>query len=409
MCSLDWLQVTCTSLQILHLPPQGHLLSKYPDRWGNHREYDYTEQEVVIHGYEKQCCVRWKGYAVLNVGWIPRQKDVNILSVNIKIANAILYTTDWYYILNDFCMNHNIAIKTITRCDLAIDCNYFLNGLCPETFLRKYLTKTKTYIRVGSNKWCSQGLKEMHRSNYDYLRFGSRQSGVCVYLYNKTRELQQQKDKPYIRECWEAAGLNTSRDVWRLEISLSSQGVGLKDVTTNLFRTLFIDDLNQQQNIESLCLLYAQKYFHFKRIVPNITKKQNLPDLELLPPPPETYIKPTSIYRKKDTGRTEKAHMNYLTKLLEEVTQGDSATKYRDIDSLRYVITMLENLYTTKRAARRQENGLKERLTTPYRPNDFARQLAAMKTNAFVKANETAIREIVNNMAVEQWEQLFNA
>lgn len=407
ICSIDWLQVSCTSLQILHLPPDGGFQSKYPDRWGNHLVYTYSERVELIHGYEKQCCIRHKGLAVLHVGWLPREKDVNPLAVNIKISNHLLYTTEWFYILNDFCMNHNIAIKTITRCDLAIDFNYFMAGLCPQTFVRKYLTKNRSYIRVGSNKWAAQGMKELHGSNYDYLRFGSRQSGVSVYLYNKTLELHQQKDKPYIRDVWQSAGLNTDKDVWRLEISLTSQGIGLKDITTNLFRTLFVDDLNQQQNIEAICLLYAQKYFHFKRVVPNIIKKQNLPDLLLLPPPPETFVKPACIYRKKDTGRTEKAHMNYLTKLIEEVMQDDTATKYKDIDALRYVVTMLENIYTTKRAARKEETKLTERLKTPYRPDDFRRQLQAMKQNSFVKANEATIREIVNNMAVEQWEELF--
>lgn len=401
MFSVDWLQVSCSSQSILQLDINSEIISKYSDPRGNHRTYTIHEQVELVCGYVKQCCVRWKGNAVMHIGWIPRQKDVDPKCVNIKIANPLLYTSEWYYVLNDFCLNLRIFIKQITRLDLAIDFNYLMNGLHPETFIRKYLQAGRTYIRVGSNKWCAMGLKEMSRANFDYLRFGSRQSGICVYLYNKTRELQQQKDKPYIRNCWNQAGLNTDKDVWRLEFSLSSQGIGLKDVKSALFDTIFIDDLTTQESIENLSLIYAKKYFRFKQIVPGIHKKQDLPDIQLLPPPQKPLVKPASIYRKTDTGRTERAHINFLNRCIDQLSKSDYSHKYEDIKACQQVIKMLESVYADKRSASRLELSITNSQLKDYKPEQFLRQLQAMKTNSFIKANRQLIRGVIEDLESE--------
>ncbi len=401
MYSIDWLQVSCTSQTILQLPLNMVITSKYSDRYGNHREYSIHPHTELVCGYFNQVCVRWKGQAILHVGWLPRQQDIDPKAVNIKVANPILYTSDWYFLLMDFCLNMRIYVKQISRLDLAMDFNYLMNGLHPETFVRKYLSAGRTYLRVGSNKWCAVGMKEMHHSCYDYLRFGSRQSGVCVYLYNKTRELNQQKDKPYIRNCWQQAQLNTDRDVWRLEFSLSSQGVGLKNISTALFDTLFVDNLLTQEQIQNLCLIYAKKYFHFKRVVPGIKKKQDLPDVELLPEPDNPTVKPASIYRKTDTGRTEKAHINFLSKCIDALSKSDSANKYADIDACRHVVEMLKSMYAAKRSASFHELDITQQLRKEYQPDQFLRQLEAMKTNAFIRANRQLIRDMVQDMEAE--------
>lgn len=398
MASVDWLQVTCVSQTVLDLKINSSVESKYPDRWGNHRQYTIHEHKEIVAGYIKQAMIRWKGTAVLHIGWKPRNIEVDVKAVNIKIANALLYTSDWYFLLTDFCMNLRIMIRQITRLDLALDFNYLMNGLHPETFIRKYLTKSKSYIRVGSNKWCAVGLKECHRNNYDYLRFGSRQSGVCVYLYNKTRELISKKDKPYIRDCWKSAGLNIDKDVWRLEFSLSSQGIGLKDIKTTLFDTIFVDDLTTQENIQELCLIYAEKYFRFKRVVPTIQKKQDFPDVELLPHPESPKVKPASIYRKVDTGRTEKAHINYLNQCVDRLMNSDDAHKYEDIDACRKVIRMLESYYADKRSASKLELNVTESMTKEYQPERFLRQIEAMKTNSFIRANRQLVRALIEDL-----------
>lgn len=401
MASIDWLQVTCTSQTVLQLRIGDHICSKFPDRWGNHREYTIHNNTEVIMGYCKQCCVRWKGVAILHVGYIPKQQDIDVKAVNIKVANHMLYTSDWYFTLNDFCMNLRIAIKQITRLDLALDFNYFVNGLHPETFIRKYLSGGRTYIRVGSNKWCSMGLKELHHNCYDYLRFGSRQSGVCVYLYNKTRELTQKKDKPYIRNCWQTAQLNTDKDVWRLEFSLTSQGIGLKDIKTTLFDTIFVDQLTTQENIEQLTLIYAKKYFRFKKVDPKIQHKKDMPDVDLLPQPTEPQVKPASIYRKTDTGRTEKAHINYLNHCIDHLSVSDNPNKYEDIKAVQHVVEMLESMYADKRSASHLEQAITSHFTQQYQPDRYLRQLEAMKTNAFIKANRQLLTDLLKDLETE--------
>ena len=60
-------------------------------------------------------------------------------------------------------------------------------------------------------------------NTFSYLRYGSRSSRISTYLYNKTKELNEEHDKPYIRDMWRENGWLGDQNVWRLEFSVKGR------------------------------------------------------------------------------------------------------------------------------------------------------------------------------------------
>lgn len=344
--SLDWVQLYCDARHAKIIDGYDVLVSPIADKWGNHREYRLTDAKEYIKGYAFNRSVYYRSYTVAVIAWSPRNANNDPFGCAIKVANAVLYVADWHFILADILASLGWVARSVTRIDICCDLNYFVNGLLPETFIRKYLMrKGATYIRDGSNKWACYGLKELHNNEFESIRWGSRKSGVSVYLYNKSKELGThlikrsksdadlsddegrvsigQKYKPYIVASWEKACLDV-RKVWRVEISINSSGRGLKDVNSGFIRSLFVDELNTQLGIESIFKVFARRYFSFRKVERGCSsRKRDLPHVELLDFSGETILKPTTLYHSGKSTRTERIVCRELTELKEQLYETD--------------------------------------------------------------------------------------
>lgn len=325
--SIDWLQLYCIGNFNHDGSPavQDEMISPNQDKNGYHRTYKFVRAIEYTHGYTWHRQVMWKDYTIAHISAIPSSQLHNPHGCSIKISNAVLYLYDWYFILTDILDTLGWKAQNISRIDLCCDVNYFIGGLLPSTFIRNYTSRKNSYIRVGrkANEWALYGQKDIGGINLNSIRWGSRQSGVSVYLYNKSKELREQKDKPYIRYCWKGAGLNLGKDVWRTEISITSQGCGLKDISSSMLHTLFVDDLRNSEAIKTMFQTYAKKYFHFKRIIQG-RKKQDMPDLELHNLDNASVWRPISLQEKRGCGRTERITYNRLSELREYLITQDT-------------------------------------------------------------------------------------
>lgn len=361
--SIDWLQIycLCTLSQAGEPSIPDSLISPHPDRNGYHREYKLVAASEYTHGYTWHRSVMWKDYTVAHISACPSSRLHNQRGCSIKLHNAILYLYDWYFVLLDILDTLHWQAQNITRLDICCDVNYFLGGLLPSTFIRNYISKKNSYIRVGrkANDWALFGQKDINSNTLNSIRWGSRQSGVSVYLYNKSKELADQKDKPYIRYCWKEAGLNTAKDVWRTEISITSQGCGLKDISSSMLHTLFVDDLTSSEAVKTIFQSYAKKYFHFKRIIPGRLKK-DMPDLPLLSLENATVWRPVSLQEKRGSGRTEKMVFNRLTELREFLMAQD--THFDKVEQINHVDKVLE--YYSEMAGMKKTSSSIEKSTT---------------------------------------------
>lgn len=338
--SLDWVQIYCDARNTHIVDTYDVLTSPIADKWGNHREYKLTDAKEYIKGYAFCRSVNYRHYSVAVIAWSPRNANNDQFGCAIKVANAVLYVADWHFILADILASLGWVAKSITRLDICCDINYFLNGLLPETFIRKYLMrKGATYIRDGSNKWACYGLKELHNNEFQSIRWGSRKSGVSVYLYNKSKELKEQHHKPYVVEAWKKACLNIDR-VWRVEISINSSGRGLKDVNSGFIRSLFVDELNTQIGVENIFKVFARKYFSFRKVTRGSScRKRDLPHVELLDFSGDTILKPTTLYHSGKSTRTEKIVCRELTELKEQLYKTDGFNNLQLANALSLVLS----------------------------------------------------------------------
>lgn len=366
--ALDWMQVYCISkvAERDYASLIGtKIVSPYANKNGYHNEYSFIKNKEMIVGYDFQATIVWKEFTVATIAAVPRDKKKDVRGCAIKMANPVLYTTTWYDLLDDIAKAMQWEIHNITRADIAGDFNYFWHGLDPRTFIRTYLHRGKAgYIRLGSNKFSCNGERDYFRANIDTIRFGSRQSGVSVYLYNKSKELKDKKDKPWIRRTWEKAQLRAD-SVWRLEFSVTNQGTEIKNMTNGFIHTLFHDDLSNEENIKKYFHAFAEKYFHFKHIeiaAPGTKqkKKSKLKDVVLFNPDEEIIFKPISISRARETGRTEKMLSNRLLDEYEYIMNTDRPDKYTLAKAIITLSDHLDDSYVIKRSAAANEKAIED-------------------------------------------------
>jgi len=164
---------------------------------------------------------------------------------------------DWA-LLQQVVRFHEIKIN---RVDLAADFNTFKNGLTAKKLINNFLTCD--FIKTGRGKFYVIGEQKKY-IDAQYLRFGKGDSDVSAYLYNKSKELDQVKDKPYIRATWAGAGLDVSKDVWRLEFSLKSQALKLYQTNTGESMDVTSELITNRKFLLDLYLSMQSKYFSFQ-------------------------------------------------------------------------------------------------------------------------------------------------
>lgn len=357
---VDWLQMFCRVPRFS--PPEwSERTSPYPDATGNHRVYRLAPAVHYIKGYRWQREVLYRSYSIASIACDPIDERHRRDGGAIKLANAVLYVADWFFILMDVLATLQWQPLNITRVDFAADFNYFLNGLDPSTFLRKYVTKNKaSYLRVGSNKCAVYLIKEMRCTIFDSIRWGSRQSGVSVYMYNKTKELTEKKDKPWIREMWKEAQLSSTRPVWRVEISITSQGLGLKNLYSHMCHNLYVDEFRDKNMTRDMFRVYAAKYFRFLKTDPTAKRKRDLREVSLLDVTTDAPYKPIFLQESNDTGRMERIVSNKLDKLRDYIDSHHDSDKYDALRSLDATIALFNTHHNIKKEVSATYNALED-------------------------------------------------
>lgn len=214
--NIDWLQLYC-------LEPHGYQLSAVL----SNRGFSVMNRGLHTRHFQELIDVYRDGYKVFEIQHLPSSvknaktgKGVWLPGAAlIKLENRLCYQSDCVAFMCDTLMSLNITIKSISRLDVAADFQYFDNGLRPDNLIKNFLKDI--YWKCGTSNFTVIGTQKQ-KSSYEYIRFGSGNSPVHCYLYNKTKELADVKEKPYIRDAWSSAGYDENKDVWRLEFSLKS-------------------------------------------------------------------------------------------------------------------------------------------------------------------------------------------
>jgi hypothetical protein len=199
--------------------------------------------------------------------------------------------------------------QRISRVDVCCDFERFDSGDYPQKFLRRYLQNK--FAKLNQGRIHSHGEDTWDDRRWDSISWGSEKSCITTKLYNKSRQLREVKDKPYIKQAWMECGLIDNfydctkilkdgsihkPDIWRVEFSVRSEVKNwfVIEADGNAKKKRSVPNtLRMWAGREQLIVMFAslaRHYFHFK-IYKEGVRKDLLQDKELFrfEPNEETY------------------------------------------------------------------------------------------------------------------------
>ena len=287
--NIDWLEVYAT--EAMHLYPCD--ADFFRNRGWEVRERDYGTRvyEQMFTIYDTHGLpfleVRRKPYSIKgrDGGFFPPE------SCHLRFPNYSCYRPNCIDLLREFLARYEYDLRKIYRLDICLDFTKFDKGDDPVKFVHRYMQGR--YSKVNQANLSAHGSDQWSGRVWSSLSWGKPKSMVSTKMYNKSLELQQVADKPWIRNAWFEAHLiddpisMTKRladgsiikpDVWRVEFSIKSAAqrwfvierqTGKKG-KIGMPHTLDVYDTPAKLLTVFACL--AQHYFHFKHYEENQRK-----------------------------------------------------------------------------------------------------------------------------------------
>lgn len=315
--NVDWLQLFC------HDGNHGDLAVMY----NGTSSYEFRLQPYGTRHYKEL----WE---VTNIdgdkyATIQRVPHSNILSANsaiIQLANRELYKSCYASDFILFLHSHRFSYKSISRLDICFDSNHLYNNLQHSKLIQRIMTGQYLKNNQAKVKWHFDAMANIGRPmECNSCSFGSLKSSVSSKMYNKTLELKEVKNKPYIVENWYYNGIDIEKDVWRIEISIKSDAATtIRTDTGEIFR-LSPDGLSMQKMLENIFFSYAEKYFSFKRN-DGTKNKTRMKDVVLFPKDRTITIRPVRITNEKDSTRSDRIFLKKLHGLFTDLPNMDYTT-----------------------------------------------------------------------------------
>lgn len=256
---IDWLQVNCRGKLNIYKNNDFKLLNMKSKHFGK-------LYEVYRFG-ELFCSIACEPLSsILN-------PDIHL----VKISNKYLYRNFNVLEILSYLDSVGLWVHGLSRLDLACDFNNFLNNLHPENLIKNFLNNY--YLKTSKNKYKLHGWQGKIQ-NFEYIRFGTYDSEISSYLYNKSQEFKDKVYKPYIEDVWQQSDLNIIKDVWRLEFSIKGNNLHLVEVSTGEIEKFDLSKLCSQEYLTNLYIGLLKKHFSFK-INTEKVKKEYMPFVHL--------------------------------------------------------------------------------------------------------------------------------
>lgn len=389
--SLDWMQFYCER-------SPWAVPSSFTTTKGS---YEVEKQSYSTNLWLDVYIIKHRGREFATLCCNPRNSGMPERGCTLKLANRVLYSHEWLNESKQMMAEMGLRYKGITRVDVAYDCNVLAGGRSVPSFLMQYFSHAPYceghIIRSGSRKVTINATRSNKGSvEISAMRWGSKGSDIGAYAYNKSLELREVKDKPWIRETWEKAGLIDSfneaewaklsekekqrkieqgdvqsyieNPVWRFEISIKAHGKDLLNIDTGELFKLDISYFEQQNAVENLFYTYAAKVFDF-RMSTGQTTIRNYPPLKIFEMSREVTERPVRVSLLADTGRTEKMIVNRLEALQSVYSDVSSADRAAMEATLCFI---------------REISGTKIRMAKMKKENDYLSHMRGYKSKSTV-------------------------
>lgn len=228
------------------------------------------------------------GYPVIEVRRNPKSTrdkgglfDIN--GCHIRLTNRTCYFDHAAQFLDEFLLQHSFMFSRISRLDVCLDFKRFDSHDYPQQFLKRYLEGK--YSKINQARISAHGEDQWSTRNWNSISWGSSKSMIKTRLYNKSQELREVHDKPYIRQSWFASGIVDNPitciqhnpdgsiykpDIWRLEFQISSSVkrwyVIHPDGDENKYLSVHhtLDRYYTRKQIQQCIEGLIRHYFHFK-------------------------------------------------------------------------------------------------------------------------------------------------
>lgn len=203
---------------------------------------------------------------------------------HIRLTNSACYRDNAVAFLRDFLAKHNYSLQKIFRIDIAMDFETFDYGDDPQRFVQRYIAGR--YSKVNQANISAHGADTWQTRKWQSLSWGAPKSMVSTKMYLKSLELEQVKDKPYIKWVWYQAGLidnpvsctKVNKDgekykpsIWRVEFSIKASAKRWYVIEnrnhskkTNVYVPHTLDCYDTKERLLLAFANLAQYYFHFK-------------------------------------------------------------------------------------------------------------------------------------------------
>lgn len=255
-------------------------------------------------------------------GFFPQE------SCHIRLHNSTCYRNDAVDVLRRFMTAHNYTLRKIFRLDICLDFERFDKGDDPDKFLQRFIQGK--FSKVNQANISAHGRDQWNGRTWNSVSWGNPKSMVSTKMYNKTMELAQVNDKPYIRQAWwecdlidDPVNLTKRADdgtiykpaIWRVEFSIKSSAQKWFVIERNIGKhgkipmphTLDMYDTRERQLRVFASL--AMHYFHFKVYEPD-KRKDRCRDKILFD------FKPMDTFYKVDRLASHTANNNAAQRLL---------------------------------------------------------------------------------------------
>lgn len=356
--------------------------------------------------------VRREPYSIKENGGIFEKNDCHI-----RLSNYECYRSNCVQKLQEFFLRFGLEPQSITRIDICLDVLHCDDGQDMGQFIRDYILEKyyKVHIakiaphgpEVNGSFFGAHGKEKMYEREYNSIKWGSPTSAISVKIYNKTQEMAEVKNKPYILEQWRSAGLideadinqatklqaaryniakltkglNFAKDkdeirkhlneqkakaseikenlkkVWRIEFSLKSSIKGFvheignsEDNKKEVMYSLNLNNIQKRSHLLFTFMTLAKRYLNFKvvEMTRNGTPKRKDRCADYFPVGEADIpiYKPVMPTINKDVARGTKMIINYLQMIADSTT--DDELPYNVRQAMGTTLTWLGNYYQLK-------------------------------------------------------------
>ena len=334
--SIDWLSFHGT---FANIPPTG--------------DYTIKQSEYGTKIFEEIYYYYFQGKQVATVTTKPRSTALHSDLSIIKFDNWCLYIPNLFDFVNYVLDMIGFETKGFSRLDLALDFNRFENGIDGHTLISQFVKDE--YLHNGRGKFAISGVQKF-TSTFEYLRLGSQSSPVRAYLYNKSTEMAEVKQKNYITDLWKQEGLDITKPVWRLEFSLTSGAFDWVEAETGECIIQKDVDYTKLSFLMPLYQACVNKYFDFRKN-DGTKNKTRMPKVNLI------NLTKTAIIRnfptlQTSTGRREKILLHSIYKFVQryDIRDEDRQTEVDNVLSTLIRQTDLEDYFERKRGTWQNED-----------------------------------------------------